>query len=445
MFGVKMDNAIGFKHVEQVYWQDKGIRAEFNKVNPRLAKIIDSIDPEKKLPLLKVSYNFGDQILRCGKFVFLENIKNNLDILGAKITKTLVDQLSYSPVPFGIFLNKSCETYVKIKDRLVPLFVLSPGRTIGLFEALNIICGIESKPIWDVTAGARSIFMLAKINNNLWHKRLVRQFNITTQAPTSVVNQWDVFVDLARATKSDWQCDILFFTKEWIKHLSDCATGWTHLREYLFKECWLMSGSSIEKSFSFMWQQFAMSTIRRNYKPRIYITDTIRHLIGIAYGIVPAFVPSTTEVSAPVNLIKSAYDEVYNLPYAPILLEPAFIKKPLDPVYYSLGYPSLLEGNPEVSNIYNTISDLKEIKLLLENMYDYYHGAFDQTNKFEHLINKASFKYFHKAPDKQREIQESKRIAELDKRFCEPQTSSQKPLCDAAPFLNGCIAVEDKY
>ena len=422
------------KNLQYVLWKD--IREDFIRVNPKLAKIIDAINPGDDLPLIKKTYAFGDKILANGKLCFLDELKS----------PNIVESLSYSPVPFGMFLNKSCETFIEVQDRIIPLFVLRAGYTIGLFETLDLICGASSTPIWNVNAGSRSTFMLAKINNNLWHKRLVRHFNITTPAPTNLSDHWHVFADIVNSevAQCDWHCDVVFFPKCWIKHLSDKSAGWTQLREYLFRECWLQASPMIGKSFSFILQQFSLSTIRRNYKPRIYITDTIRHLMSIVSGLAPAFVPANNEESAPIKIIKDAYHQIYNLPYAPVIIEPTFINQDAPYVYYSLGYPTLLEGHPEVSNINNTISDLKEIKLLIENMHRYCQQGAGEMQKFASVLQKVNFNYFHKARDNQNEINETARITDIDKNFyTNPAEFANKKFCANAPFFNGCVQIKN--
>jgi hypothetical protein len=435
---------MNFKKVETVYWQD--ICKEFRRNNPQLAKVIDAVEPDKKLPLVKVTYSFGDKILDNGNLVFLQEIKNNPAFLGTKQSQALIKQLSYSVIPFGLILNKTCEIYVDIRDRIIPLTILQKGNTVGLFETLDILCGIESKPLWNATAGARSIFTLAKINNGLWHKRLIRAFNINESAPTSLIDQWRVFVALAKTEeeKSNWQCEIIFFTKDWIDHLKKRSPAWVNFREYLFRECWLRSGSIIERKFSFMWQQFSLSTIKRNYKPRIYITDTIRHLFGIVHGLTPGFAPAFDESFAPINLLKQAYHEVYDLPHTPTLMTPAILRDINGAVYYSLGYPTLLEGHPEVNNIYNTISDLKEIKNLMDNVNHYYQGNSDGAKLFEYFVKKINLDYYHKMPDKYGEIKKTSDLVLADSSFNEPNFKG-KDFCATSPFLNGCIQIKMNF
>lgn len=423
--------------LQKITWQQ--IRHDVCKVNSTLADILDAIDPGKNLPILKASYAFGEKVLDGGKLARFASPEYN---------KICQEQVTYSPVPLGLFLNKTCEAYVEINDRIIPIFVQGPGATVGKFETLNILEGLRTNPPWNLRAGARSLFMLAKINNALWHKRLIRHYGITTQAPRSVTDQWEVFTDLVNSPQSGvaWQCDVIFFTDSWFKQLAKNKTfPWVRFREYLYQSCYPISADLLDKSFSFFWQYFASSTIVRNYKPRIYISDTIRHLISIGHGILPGFAPATNEQCAPINFLKQAYCEIYDLPHLPTLIEPAFVTPGGRPIYYSLGYPSLLEGYPELDNIYNTISDLKEIKYLLNNMQAFFLNRVPDINKFLLDIREIDFDYFHKIPDKQAEVKESKLIVESDRNFLLPDAGfKNRSFCATSPFLNGCIQISKK-
>jgi hypothetical protein len=420
--------------LQKVTWKD--VRKDFCRLNPMVVEVIDTIDPGKDLPFIKVSYAFGEKILEDGKLSLLNQVEDDAELL---------DLLDYSPVPLGLFLNKSCEAFVESNDRFVPIFLQTAGNTVGLFETLDLLAGIKNDYLWSLHAGARSIFMLAKINNNLWHKRLLRHFDINTATPKVLTDQWEVFVDLANSSKADldWRCDMVFFTKPWFEKLcKDKSFGWVKMREFLYWRSWFASNNIVDKSFSFFWQNFSSSTIARNYKPRIYITDTIRHVISIGHNWVPGFAPATDDLCAPVSFLKKAYHEIYDLPHTPTIIEPSYLQDGNKPVYYSLGYPTLLEGQPELTNIYNTISDLKEIRQLLRNMQQFCQKKLPGNNSLMRAIQQMQFDYFHKVPDKHGEIKQADSITSIDKNFLETDPIfNNKGFCASSPFLNGCIQI----
>jgi hypothetical protein len=436
-----------FASVKQVSWEE--VRGSYSKKNPELSQIFDQINPDKKkLPLIKVGYSFGDFILEKGKFLLPQILQQEKTGLSHRDTQLLCQWLSYSCVPFGLFLNKSGEVFLETQEKVSTVFTISPGYFMGLFETLDWICDRYNMPIWNFTAGARSLFMIPKINNIIGHKRLQKTFNITTTVPQSLQNHWNVFVDLVRATKIDWQCDVVFLTEPWFKLIRSNDTAWVQLREYLFKACWVQKLAAIEKTFSFIWQQFSTSTMKRRFKPRIYITDTIRHLMSIAYSLVPAFIPSINDNAAPVSFLQKVYKEVYQLEnYFPTLMESTMLSKDTPSVYYSLGYPTLLEGDLETNTLHNTINDLKEIKLLIENVTQYCKNYLSYIKQFQEFTDQVHFDYFHKIADPYGEIKISSELPKENKQFLKSQTklSGNMNFCSAGPFLNGCINIQRDF
>lgn len=443
MLNIDSDNK--FKYLTQVYWDE--VKTEFSAANPQLAKIIDELAPGKDLPLIKIGYRFGDKILENGKFLLLEHIKSQPDGITSQDSKKLQEFFRYAPIPLGIFLNKTCEAFLEIQDRIIPSFVLGPGHTIGLFEAIDFLCDTTSQPLWSTTAGARSIFMLPKINNNIGHKKLRKEFSLTKPPPKAIVNHWEIFVELANNTQNDWQCDIIFFTTPWLEKIKQKDANWAKLREYLFRESWRLSGILTEKTFAVVWQHFSALTMQRGFKPRIYVTDTIRHLISTAYGIMPGFKPATNELLAPIKLIKKAYVDIYNLKqHSPTLLEPCMLTPDNPIIYYSLGYPTLLEGHPETSNINNTITLLKEIQLLMTNMFEYSKRGMVGTEQFVNFIQQTDFDYFHKTPDIYEEVKQTEQLNLEDTNFNDTENfPDNQHFCSTGPFLNGCIRIRRQF
>jgi len=438
---------IGFNYLRQVYWAD--VKAEVKQVNPELAKIIDELSPDKKFPLIKVGYAFGDRILTNGKLALLEQAKTQTDIFSLKDQTLLNKYLHYAPLPLGLFLNKAAEVFIELNNRIIPLCVLGPGFPIGTFEILDSLAQIKNDYIWQATAGARSLFMLPKINNNIGHKKLKRTFNLIQPAPKAISNHWDTFVEIAKhkSYNSDWQCELLLFTHEWYNQLKQNSPGWIKFREFLFKDYWSKSGATIEKTFAIIWQHFSTLTIQRRFKPRIYITDTIRHLINLACGSMPGFKPATNELLAPTKLIKKAYVDVYNLKlHAPTLLEPCILNPDNLTIYYSLGYPTLLEGHPETSNINNTITLLKEIQLLMTNMFECSKRGIIEVEQFVNFIQQTAFDYFHKTPDIYEEVKQTEQLNLEDPNFNETEKfPDNQHFCSTGPFLNGCIRIRRQF
>ncbi|MCK4870247.1 MAG: hypothetical protein KAS93_03965 [Gammaproteobacteria bacterium] len=445
---IEIKGTSGFRSVSEHTWDE--VRADFQDVNQDFAAIIDDIAPGKDLTLFKVRYSFADQIISDGKFTLLEDLTHS-DISASQAEcQKVIDALDYSLVPLGLVTHNASEVYFDGTVRTIPLIILSPGYTIGLYEALDNICGVKSSPLWNVTAGGRSLFMLPKINNSVGHQKLAKKYGISKPVPQSLTDQGGVFADIVNADPAgnDWYNEIIFFSKDWLEHINDDAIGWVKLREYLFRECWRQTGVVIEKTFALIWQQFSSSTALRRFKPRIYVTDTIRHLVSLVTGFVPGFVASTeSELLAPVDVIKSAYINVYELKnYLPTLMMPATLSREHPTVYYSLGYPTLLEGHPEISNTRNTVVNLREIKQLMDNMYSFCQKRLSGVEKFDDFIRNVQFDYFHKILDSCNEISDASSLIDIDSAFQENYGDNKdREFCSTGPFLNGCIKISRSY
>lgn len=446
---IEIKGTSGFRSVSEHTWDE--VRADFQEANQEFAAIIDDIAPGKDLTLFKVRYGFADQIMVNGKFSLLETLANNVDSsISQADAQKVIDALSCPSVPLGLVTHNAFEVYFDATVRTIPLIILSPGYTFGLYEAIDFACGVKSSPLWDVTAGGRSLFMLPKINNSIGHQKLAKKYGISKPVPQTLTDQSGVFADIVNADNAgkEWYGEIIFLSKEWFDHINDNDLGWTKLREYLLRECWKQAGVVIEKTFALIWQQFSSSTALRRFKPRIYVTDTIRHLVSLATGFVPGFVAATdSELLAPVDIIKSAYTDVYELKsYLPTLMMPAILSPEHPTIYYSLGYPTLLEGHPEISNTRNTVVNLREIKQLMDNMYSYCQKRLFGVEKFDDFIKNVQFDYFHKILDSCNEISDAATLIDIDSAFQENHgDNKEREFCSTGPFLNGCIKISRSY
>ncbi|MBN2689071.1 MAG: hypothetical protein JXR42_00450 [Gammaproteobacteria bacterium] len=435
----------GFRFLQECLWQD--VRDDLHKVNPELAKIIDKISPDSSLPLIKVKYNYGDLLFKDGDFCLLDDIKQ-ANCSESECNKIL-NYFGYAELPFTLILNKASEVFFETDDRVIPVVVLPAGSPIGLFELLNTFAGRKSYPYWSASAGSRSTFMLPKINNEINHKRLIRKFKINEPKPSDLASQWSVFREIARSKNcnSDWNMDVLFFTKPWIEKLQDQSDDWLRLRSYLFEKAWSFSDLQLNQTFATIWQRFSLLINKHRFKPRVYITDTLRHLFFLAYGAIPAFTPVTSDELLPTASLKQAYVDVYQLKdYAPTIFSAINISPSNPVVYYSLGYPTLIDGNPDVVKSRNSIADLREIKLLMERMLRYCAEDKISLQRFKEIISNFKFDYWHGSLDEYDEINNAELLPHEDSRFIERVNyPNNREFCSSGAFLNSCIRISRKF
>jgi hypothetical protein len=409
----------------EVTWDEA--RASVKKVNPEIAEIIDRLSPSKSLTLLKLKYDFGKLIVNEGIFQIEE--KN--------LPQKLKEKISYRAIPLCLLLNKSSEVFIKNNIIVTPLNILLPGNLFGLFELLDYMFDIDSLPIWNVSAGARSVFMLPKLSDTSGLKRLKMEYNIKN-VEDSFANFSDHCLAFSQISQHptfnsiNWNTEILVFTKDWFekKHLNDPA--WQEFTRYLYMQGWKQAQYAIQKiKLSVLWQESSHKFAKKNIKPVTYISDTLKHLFSIMLGFSPAFRPIVdSDLLMPAKKIQEAIMNVYELKnYHPTIMAPYFLNKENSSVYYSLSHPTLTEGCKEKQTSSTIMTQLKNLKLLVET-------CMESLAEDHDWLSDSRFDYFHVEDDFHKEIKSSKLIPEHDPSFIE---NHGKQFCYNSAFWRGCI------
>lgn len=420
--------------IKQVSW-DK-IRNDVKKVNPELCQIIDKLDPSKKLKLIKASYTFGDLIIKDG---ILQSPSKYEDVSS---TNPAIPGLNYSQIPLSLLLNKSSEIFVHENDRAIPLKVFSPGMLFGTFETIDYLFGKQKSKIWSVSAGSRSIFTLPRISENTGLRRLKTHYKVSSDINArSIADHWNLFKQIAQNKNfsQPWQSDVLFFTKEWFDFKKN-DPAWFDFQTYLFKKSWIQSIEAMTRyEFAIYWQDFIKAITHRRIQPTPYFTDSIKHIMLLSVGESPAFQPAIEgDLYAPIQGIQEAILNVYMIKkYFPTIMHAEMMKKEsLNPFYYSLSFPTLLEGSPNSKSQSSTVMlDQKHFKLLMET-------SLQNWKISKTMLKNKNFEYFHVENDADKEILSSKLITEMDKRFIVNPIEGLE-FCGSSPFWRGCIMISN--
>lgn len=431
--------------IKEGTWAD--FRQDVEKVNPELFAIIEKISPGNQYKLFEATYFYGEKITDLGTICLpSKNHPTPLRLDDPRLPNAYRDQLGYCPTPLILQLTRGSEVFVDTGERIIPFNIFTPGDLYGLFETMMPLTGCPVSPCWSVTAGARSVFLAAKVTDTLGHQRLKAEYHIKLEPPKKLNEQWYVIKAIGKRAciDSPWVCKTLIFTKDWfINHTDDLS--WALFHNYLFKQSWIQSKYMRSKSeLSLMWEVFA-STIRdKNLKPSPYILDNIMHNLFLANGAIPGFVPADTdELLLPSLAIEKAYAEVYGLKeYAPIIMCPWIIGKTKKyfMVYYSLAYPTMLEGTPAIRHAPSIISELRAIKKLMQTL----EKIISRYNIVNYDLTKGvTFEYFHTEDDRFGEIKPSKNLLEDDSYI---QTCMErfkgKIFPYQGPFFRGCLRVK---
>jgi len=419
--------------IEELAWQDCYL--DIMNVNPALAAIIHSIQPSQSYTIFKVRYPYGAKIIEHGQLQLPIGNASLLPLNHARVPSTIREKLDYRFIPLGLILTKKVEVYFSAKTRVVPEKLYGVGEMVGLHSLFDAQKQNNSKNILNMSSGARTIFMLPMISDNVSHARIKRKLSIHSYPPKTLLDHHEVFTEIVKQTCGidAWSCEILFFSRQWIDNESDQTL--LPLRNYWLEQAWQQTYHCRHQMVLDVAQEaFSRAISRRHLKPKPHIINTFNHLINIGRGTAPGFISAEErEEAAPIKVLQDAYVNHYLLKdYAPIIMHAHHLHSHADhnKVYYSLSLPTLLNYGPRPGRMPSIMADLRELKLLLDFSNEYYSDA------------KVNYRLFHTEPDQFGEVCHSQELPQLDKSFSRyssihhdryfPYTSS---------FFRGCIQI----
>ena len=146
-------------------------------------------------------------------------------------------------------------------------------------ERISLWRKLENTPtfhpirIFDITAGARSLFMIPNISDLALHKNLKRDFNIRQSPPKKLLNQWEIFKSIAQHPEinCNWHTEILFFSDKWLKKIKE-DKEWQSLFLILLQDVW--NSCTYERNAVFYDFSISFAQANRNLKPNPYLRDT---------------------------------------------------------------------------------------------------------------------------------------------------------------------------
>jgi hypothetical protein len=428
-------------------WQD--VKAEVADVNPTLYHIIEEINPKDDIKLIKGHYHFGDEVVFQGKMNWFEEDAS----ISSRVRDEVKSLLSYSQIPLLMTLNQFSEVYIQT-NRVIPLNTFSPGEFLGLFEVADYLYGVnDARAIWCVSAGVRSTFMLPKITDETGLRRLRAELGVPLELRSKhLTDHWALFRHIANAPgyESRWSQDILFFPETWFD-VNRAGPAWKAFRHHISKCAWQQAKFAVRLGkieVGLSWEIFTEAVAAKHIKVNPYLSDHIKQLLVMSTYKLPGFVPADdTQQAAPTRHIQQAIIDIYGLKdhlptimHAERLVEHASHKSPC---YYSLKYPSILEGSPHRKHNTTVMSDTRIIKQVI--------ALFKNCTCENSVVNcdfmqGINFDFYHPDVDKLKDIRFSSEIGVLDKRFTEADERyfPNRSFCYSSPFFKGCVKLRFK-
>jgi len=397
-----------------------GVGPRLGEALRELRAAVKRMKAEQMPSIYSVVYDYGSSIIGA------ESAENTCTTLVApqhpnSVSCSQCDELlseCKGRLPIGIVLTNSAEVYLEydvdahgdLYPPFVPLRVLKPGDAFGVFEFLDEMvpraCPLAPNHQWRVSSGARSLFVSSPLRNEQIARKLIklctdRPNELEQKAPyrskeyicqsgseTSVEaaerfnrDNWQFLKAVLSAAKKDarfspkssleWGCELLLISPSWLQrfaaHPQSMAPasqlihllkdmGWIqsdHLRRYHSDESELVGALS------------KLDTDQRRLQKAFdagYLHRTILHLLAIARGDLPGFVPvrpaceggpfwAMLEYLSHSGLCSTpGLDGRLPLLLQPLQIDPPSCGAPGQVVYYSFETPSLLGPIKERGN-----------------------------------------------------------------------------------------------
>jgi hypothetical protein len=431
-------------NITEVTWKE--VENQVKLINPEFALICSKVSSNKNYSLFKIKYPYGSKIVDKGVFNLpVVDSSKVVSLNDEQVSSYFKDKLNYSNIPLALILHNDNEVFIESADRIIPLNFFKAGDLFGVFEVVKMFAKISFNSLWNVSAGARSVFMLPKISDKISHNRIKQEYGINCEVPNSLMNQWDVFKEIIHKSGNSniWYNELLVFGKDWFDEDKDYNINLLEFKNYIYETTWKQSAILINSiEFGLQWELFSATINRKSLKPRPYIIDSIKQLVSIANGSGIAFKPAIEETSLPVSFIQGIYMNIYKLKsYIPTIMQPDKLSSLNQKLYYSLSFPTTLETSPIMRNNRTLIQDEREIRLLINILLQ------TLNNKaYNRMIDKnITFKFYHYDDDKYSEIDDSNNIFIDDKNFSIYSNSSDtnvtRTFCANSVFLKGCIEI----
>ncbi len=391
-------------------------------IAPTLAACIDTVANIEKWQFIKVRYAYGDTIIRDGM----------ASLPDPMLASPLLDDVNrilghHNTMPVGIILTKSAEIFFETASRIIPISVLKAGELFGAGDFFESATNKIARSIWNMTAGARTVFSLAKISNSINHARLKNKFTITADVPQSLFDHYYVFKDIAKQVgQCTWYCDILFFPHSWLVETNSIYQLTAYYRNCQPQSCL----SQYHFQMDLCWERFTRAVTERNWMPKPIVTNTLKHLLAISQGIYPGFTLSDSDDYLPLSLLQTVYRDIYKLnDYPLIIMQPQQINQVNQPLYYSLSLPTLLDYPIISKNKTRMVNNLIELHRLINVLQQTVIG-----------IN-CQYYLFHCTIDISNSIKPAEMLTELDRHFMLSHANLDLRFPSNSPFFKGCIQI----
>ena len=302
-------------------------------------------DAMPDLEVLAANYSYGQLILENGVF-------HPPHEAGSSCRTCSEIRYERRGIPLTLVLDHCVEVYKDDRKnrRTIPLRMIGRGEWFGVFEALDRLRGKSIPTSWSVSAGGRSVVIVAPFGD----QRLNRAFGCDHKVDLQR-DPWHAYRKVAKREKIDWAVPVLIFPDsalagreagEFLNFIY--GVGWeqvSHFRMFEFEEP--HSGINFIE---------ALKAVSHSHRQLVYAT--LKHLLALARGELPAFEPvaGSRGLTGPfVEIIEALladghpWSRVIQKDVYPVLLQPTHLRDRGSVGYYSIAHPTLLHPDPDTT------------------------------------------------------------------------------------------------
>ncbi len=423
--------------IEPLKWAD--IEAQFQQLHPQLHALFDEAFKQSAAYFYRVRYSFGMDVIQDGQVIVPGNIPGH-------------PPEHTTPLPLAFITQGVLEADIHLPSHLIPLAILKPGSFLNvgsLFQHQAYSHHVRNAHTY--TAGSRSLVILPKISHEQYNERLIRAFAINPAAlcPKTFLDQWLLFKELANSPKftGNWQAEVLFFSPEAMQLILNnpaiqCALLQMEHQNNDFQNNQLM--------YDLVWSIFS-EKLSNSIKNGPFIVETVKHLIKLAMGAIPGYIPAASSLQAPMPELIDIFLNVYRIRYyLPVFMELDYFNRQ-DPLYYSLQKHTFLCNIPQKNNANRTIDELTAIKDLIasftEQVLDNKLPISLENTLLYKTLQEVEFDFFHPQGGEALNTDVDSLIAE-DPRFMTLTNNLTLDKSVVFPkhslFFNGCVRIRPR-
>lgn len=321
------------------------------------------------VPVYELSYDYGDLIVADGEFRSPCGPDSNCPLC-VDVRKAA----EYSHIPLAVVVDGTVEVYItedrnKVKCS-IPLRVMGPGEMFGVFEVLEIDAKTGERgprPRWSVSAGVRSVHLVWKSKERGSVERLLKTIRARPGARREHLREFEPTWDYAYAAThklvramaptfdTPWVAKIVLVPREWLVAADEEGQA---TRLELYRLGWRQS-RGLRREFT------DLAALLRKADPRnfsgdvFYLYRTVMHLLAVANGESPGYVPVHDNKAGPFPAFQGfLMNEGFCTERYPAMVQPGHIGPDVPYAFYSVNWPTLLGAANEERNIKTFVDNL---------------------------------------------------------------------------------------